>query len=151
MTSCVPELWEHQQRNSGQLLDLLYHRMAGADCSETGTGKTVTALETVMDFNLPFVVVCPKSVKCHWKNWMEDFPVTRYEKYLRKGTTVHFQTLPKTENPLPKSEAGGSESFPRCLGVFGWEETSSANTRLFTQSSDGSAGHDQAPEAFSDL
>ena len=73
MTSSPIELWPHQRQNCDQLLDLLYHRMVGADCSETGTGKTVTALETVHRFNLPFVVVCPKSVKSHWKQWVGVF------------------------------------------------------------------------------
>jgi superfamily II DNA or RNA helicase len=56
-----------------RMLDLLYHRMTVADSSDTGTGKTATALEVARRFGLPFVVICPKNVKSHWWGWVEEF------------------------------------------------------------------------------
>jgi superfamily II DNA or RNA helicase len=68
-------LWPHQVKNVEQMLWLLAKRMVACDASETGTGKTVVALETAKRFELPFVVVCPKSVRSHWRYWIEELQI----------------------------------------------------------------------------
>src|SRR5215510_2330633 len=69
------DLFPHQRQSAERHVLLLRERYVTADRSETGTGKTVSILEAVKSPGLletPFAVVCPKSVKSHWRHWIGE-------------------------------------------------------------------------------
>jgi superfamily II DNA or RNA helicase len=51
---------------------LLNRRGVTADRSDAGVGKTPVALKTAEELGQHFIVVCPKSIKSHWKRWVSD-------------------------------------------------------------------------------
>lgn len=61
------------------------------DASDTGTGKTFTALEVLRRMRTPGLVICPKAAMSVWRNWaatqeVDLLDVVNYEK-LRPGRT----------------------------------------------------------------
>ena len=62
----------HQQKTAARLLFLLRNRFTAADMSETGVGKTVTALLVATQLGRPFLVVCPKNLLSHWRRWTTE-------------------------------------------------------------------------------
>lgn len=65
-------LFPKQQKAVESLLFSLQTRSAALDASETGTGKTLVAIETASRLKLPTVVVCPKAVIPHWQRELEE-------------------------------------------------------------------------------
>jgi SNF2 family DNA or RNA helicase len=61
------ELRDYQVIARDRLIDLLTHRFTAADMSDTGVGKTITAIATATALPMPFVVICPKNTKSHWR------------------------------------------------------------------------------------
>ena len=58
---------------------LLTRRGVTSDRSETGVGKTPTILQAAKDLEVPFAVICPKTLISHWRRWcrlLELTPVT---------------------------------------------------------------------------
>jgi|SRR5215510_3142381 len=69
------DLFPHQRQSAERHVLLLRERYVTADRSETGTGKTLSILEAVKSPELcqtSFAVVCPKSVKSHWRHWIGE-------------------------------------------------------------------------------
>lgn len=64
--------FSHQSASADTLRALLLKRKVGADTSDTGTGKTPVALIAAEALGLDFLVVCPKNVRTHWRNWIGD-------------------------------------------------------------------------------
>jgi superfamily II DNA or RNA helicase len=72
-----------------------YHRVL--DASDTGTGKTYSALCVAKELNLIPIIVCPKSVVPHWRAAVGHFDITEfyvsnYEQY-RNGKTPYVVKL----------------------------------------------------------
>ena len=58
---------------------LLTRRGVTSDRSETGVGKTPAILQAAKDLEVPFAVICPKTLISHWRRWcklMELTPVS---------------------------------------------------------------------------
>jgi superfamily II DNA or RNA helicase len=54
-------------------LSLLATRGVSCDCSETGVGKTAVAMSVAKKLEvLPVIVVCPKTLKSHWRMWAKE-------------------------------------------------------------------------------
>ena len=67
------------------------------DGSDTGTGKTYSALAVCKELNLMPVIVCPKSVKQSWLNALKHFNITKfyvnnYEQY-KNGNTEFCKSI----------------------------------------------------------
>jgi len=60
------ELLPHQTRNVTRLIRSLTDRRFGLDASDTGTGKTITALAVAREMRRRPVVICPLSVGPAW-------------------------------------------------------------------------------------
>ena len=60
-------LFPPQAKSAKILIDALQHHDAAIDSSETGTGKTVKAVEIARESTNPPLVVCPKAVIPSWK------------------------------------------------------------------------------------
>lgn len=81
-----------QQKDSLEILKKALQKWGGAlDASETGTGKTLKAVELCRDLGLRAVVVCPKAVIPSWKRTFVEqgvayHDVLNYEK-IRTGNT----------------------------------------------------------------
>lgn len=89
-TGLLPPQIPHAKK----LLDSLYLNGIACDLSEGGCGKTYSAAWIAKQFNVPLVVICPKSVKTTWKRVLESFGVkatvlVSYEKLVR-GSTPHL-------------------------------------------------------------
>ena len=88
-----PPLYDWQMKHADVLEKSLREHGVAKDGSDTGTGKTVVALEVARRMGMVPFVVCPKSVVSAWTEWyFKFFPampcafVTNYEK-LRTGKT----------------------------------------------------------------
>jgi SNF2 family DNA or RNA helicase len=86
MNTTKPELFEWQKTHVDALEEALRYHNVAKDGSDTGTGKTIMALETVRRLGKWPIVICPKSVIPTWREWyaefyprMKEFPVFNYE------------------------------------------------------------------------
>jgi len=88
-----PALYPWQEDHCASLVHSIETHGVAKDGSDTGTGKTVVALETARRLSLTPFVICPKSVVPAWKEWyakffpnVEEPFVFTYEK-LKTGNT----------------------------------------------------------------
>jgi len=47
-----------------------------ANTSETGTGKTLVALQTIKELGRPALIICPKAVRSTWLYWAKELGVS---------------------------------------------------------------------------
>lgn len=90
-------LYPWQEKSKTTLLQALRNHSIALDCSDTGTGKTITACATAQELGLPFAIVAPKVVLPAWREWCSTFGlqpkfVLNYEK-LRTGNTEFVKKL----------------------------------------------------------
>ena len=55
---------------------LLTRRGVTSDRSETGVGKTPAILQAAKDLEVPFAVICPKTLISHWRRWCRLLELT---------------------------------------------------------------------------
>lgn len=77
-------LFEYQIENTKNIIRVLTNNKAVLDASDTGTGKTYTAIAACSHLGLNPFVICPKSVIYAWRRVCNDFnvkpiSVTNYE------------------------------------------------------------------------
>ncbi len=94
----TPPLYDWQEGHCSKLVESIEKHGVAKDGSDTGTGKTIVALETARRTDLMPFVVCPKSVIPAWREWMKKFGydpehVINYEK-LKAGKT-EYGWIPK--------------------------------------------------------
>ena len=90
-------LYPWQEKSKTTLLQALQNHSIALDCSDTGTGKTITACAVAQELGLPFAIVAPKVVLPAWREWCSTFGlqpefVLNYEK-LRTGNTEFVKKL----------------------------------------------------------
>ena len=59
-------LLQHQITHTQHLINILTHKKIAVDISDTGTGKTYSALSVCKNLNFQAVVVCPKALIINW-------------------------------------------------------------------------------------
>ena len=72
-------LYPHQERMVMRHQQLLQARGVTSDRSETGVGKTPAILQAAKNLEVPFAVICPKTLISHWRRWcrlMDLAPIT---------------------------------------------------------------------------
>jgi len=91
----APQLYEWQEEHCDKLVQSLKNNGAAKDGSDTGTGKTIIALECAKRLGRVPFVVAPKAVVPMWREWCDNFwPlndehfVFNYEK-LRRGNNPY--------------------------------------------------------------
>src|SRR5215471_9777869 len=62
-------LYPHQIVSVEHHKALLRARGVTVDRSETGVGKTPAILAAVKELGVSFAIVCPKTLKSHWRHW----------------------------------------------------------------------------------
>ena len=72
-TSSEPKLYDWQEDHAERLADALRRHGSAMDGSDTGTGKTIVALEVARRLDLVPFVVCPKAVVPTWTEWLKRF------------------------------------------------------------------------------
>jgi hypothetical protein len=85
------------------------------DMSETGTGKTYAASAVIRELNLPFAVICPKTVIHQWKKILETFGlkngvVINYERLIRGNTS--YLKWQKTSDPVQPWNESATREMP---------------------------------------
>ena len=70
------KLYDHQVECVKRHIQLLRTRGVTSDRSETGTGKTVSILQAAKELEVPFAIICPKSVISHWSRWCSLLELT---------------------------------------------------------------------------
>lgn len=68
-------LFEYQKNHTNRLINIIKTNGAALDASDTGTGKTYTALATCKYLNLKPLIICPKSVISTWVSIAKYFNV----------------------------------------------------------------------------
>lgn len=116
------KLFEHQIPHAHKLTGILQQYQAAIDTSDTGTGKTFTALAVAADLKLYPIVICPKAVIPAWEDTISQFRLTgfvrNYEQYTR-GNTSFYRPLRYTEDAAGKP-IGEWELPPDALLI--WDE-----------------------------
>lgn len=70
----TPTLFDWQQPSADKLVEIFNGGgNIAVDASDTGAGKTYVALEAVSRLKVPFLIICPKSVKTAWARVAEQF------------------------------------------------------------------------------
>lgn len=82
--SIKDKLLEYQIEHSENIIRILINNNCCLDASDTGTGKTYTAIASCVHLKLIPIIICPKSVISTWKNVCKyfeliDFIVVNYE------------------------------------------------------------------------
>lgn len=99
-------LLEPQIPHVKTLVDSLYINGFAADTSETGCGKMYCAAAVGREVNVPFVVICPKSVIPQWEKVLAIFnlkakALVNFEKLSRGGTRwMKWKKQPDPSNPF---------------------------------------------------
>ena len=73
------KLYDHQLPMVERHKALLKARGVTSDRSETGVGKTPAILQAAKELEVPFAIICPKTLISHWRRWcrlMELQPIT---------------------------------------------------------------------------
>lgn len=83
----LPDLYAWQKPHAEKIGDALIKYGYAKDGSDTGTGKTIVAMNVAKDLRLEPFVVCPKSVIPAWKEFCPH--VYNYEKLVR-GKTEYY-------------------------------------------------------------
>jgi len=112
-------LLDFQQSHVRNLLACLNQKGVALDASDTGTGKTYSALCLAKELGLIPIIVCPKSIIPGWKRAMKhfdhtEFYVSNYEQYragntpylTKKGANPHYRDF----NVSGNSSSSGSDS-----------------------------------------
>ncbi len=68
-------LLPHQIKHTRHLIDILTRKQIAVDVSDTGTGKTYSALSVCKNMNLQPVVICPKALIINWIRVAKIFDV----------------------------------------------------------------------------
>jgi superfamily II DNA or RNA helicase len=63
------QLYPHQVGMVQRHKQLLQLRGVTSDRSETGVGKTPAILRAAKELQVPFAVICPKTLISHWRRW----------------------------------------------------------------------------------
>lgn len=69
------KLLDYQIQHTENLVRILKNNKACLDASDTGTGKTYTAIAACSILNLKPIIICPKTIKSTWKKVCEYFNV----------------------------------------------------------------------------
>ncbi len=116
-------LYAAQEEHVGKLVHALQKHRAALDSSETGTGKTVCAIETAKRLGASIFVVCPKIVIPSWERTCAEqgtkaLGILNYEK-LRTGKTRFGHWSGKQfEWKIPSEALIVWDEVHRCQGMW---------------------------------
>ena len=80
------KLFEYQVENTKNMIRILTNNKTVLDASDTGTGKTYTAVASCAQLGLRPFIICPKSVIYAWRRVCSDFNV-------KPITIVNFESV----------------------------------------------------------
>ena len=100
MDKIKDKLLPYQIQHTENLVRILENNKACLDASDTGTGKTYSAIAACSILNVNPIIICPKTIKNTWKSVCEYFNVIpeiiiNYEA-LKSGN--NYKDLVVTEN-----------------------------------------------------
>lgn len=82
------KLLEYQQEHVNNIIRILNNNNACLDASDTGTGKTYSAIAACALLNIQPIIICPKSVIATWKSVSNYFG-------LKNIIVVNYETIKK--------------------------------------------------------
>ena len=96
-TQTLVQLRPWQEKSKSIILQAIQNHSIALDCSDTGTGKTVTACAVAKELGFEFAIIAPKIVLPACESWCSAFGlqpkfVLNYEK-LRTGNTEFIKKL----------------------------------------------------------
>ena len=77
MENIKHKLLEYQQEHTNNIVRILTNNNTCLDASDTGTGKTYSAMAACNLLNLTPIIICPKSIVSQWKRIAEYFDVKK--------------------------------------------------------------------------
>lgn len=80
------KLFSYQFGNVSNIINIINNNNAVLDASDTGTGKTFTAVVACTELDLKPIIICPKAVISNWKKVCKIFNVKPY-------FIVNYETL----------------------------------------------------------
>jgi superfamily II DNA or RNA helicase len=86
MESIKNKLLEYQQEHTNNIVRILNNNNACLDASDTGTGKTYSAIAACHILKLRPIIICPKSVIATWKSVSTYFD-------LKNPIIVNYETI----------------------------------------------------------
>ena len=82
------KLLEYQQEHVNNIIRILNNNNCCLDASDTGTGKTYSAIASCVLLNIQPIIICPKSVIATWKSVSNYFE-------LKDPIIVNYETIKK--------------------------------------------------------
>ena len=82
------KLLEYQQEHVNNIIRILNNNNACLDASDTGTGKTYSAIAACVLLDIQPIIICPKSVIATWKSVSNYFGLTNI-------IVVNYETIKK--------------------------------------------------------
>lgn len=98
MDKIKDKLLNYQVQHTENIVRIINSNKACLDASDTGTGKTYTAIAACYILNLHPIIICPKTVKSVWKNVCAYFNVIpeiiiNYEKLKTGNNYENFKVI----------------------------------------------------------
>lgn len=115
------KLLSYQVEHVSNLIYILTKNVTALDSSDTGTGKTYTAIASCAQMNLSPIILCPKSVINSWKYVCKIFNVNpiiiiNYES-AKNGLIVNKKQLLSFDKDI-KSYTWNTEGFDNAIYIF---------------------------------
>lgn len=115
-------LYPWQVRGKDHILSKVSQFPALLDASDTGTGKTITALAVFKELGMTPLVICPKSILTAWRRAAQAMNVTLVD-------VLNVEKLKTGKTPYLKKGTGRSQwiwTLPRGSWVI-WDEVQNAS------------------------
>lgn len=113
-----------QRPHAIRLLSSLYQNGFAIDMSDMGTGKTFSACAVLKETNLPFVILCPNSLKTNWERTTKSFgikpyQILNYEKIIRGNTKFYkYKKVRNAQNQIIGEQGVFKNIPPNVVIVF---------------------------------
>ena len=108
-------LLEHQIEHTKTIIQAIKNYKSALDASDTGTGKTYTALATASELEKFPIIICPKTIIGQWQETLEKFNIngyiSNYEQFVR-GNTPYYK------KPKEKRKKGEWDIPQNCIIIL---------------------------------
>jgi hypothetical protein len=120
-------LYPQQHVSKDVLIRALALHKAALDSSDTGTGKTVKAVELIRELGANALIVCPKAVRDTWLDTAE-------EQGVRLAGVINYEKLKTGNSPFGRWRTKSEFLFPPEINTIVWDEVHKCKS-AFTQNS----------------
>jgi len=125
------KLLKYQITHTENIIRIIRTNNSVLDASDTGTGKTYTAIASCAQLGFEPIIICPKTVMANWRIVCEYFEISKYLivnyetirlcKYYVGDKRIKYKYLkyyPQTNNTIEKFVWNHTEMSPNTVFIF---------------------------------